>query len=143
DELGRLQPSPPEMAALVKRPETEAHMGREGKVKDRRARRRLPNQLLDRKAALHRCDRNVAERVIGEMQRHIGIEDKTGREPDLTKAWHGGSLAYRGRTGFVEAQEARERVGPNQCRSRQAAESRTAEQAAPRRLARLVKAALN
>src|SRR5271166_82095 len=35
------------------------------------------------------------------------------------------------------------RVGPNQCRSRQAAESRTAEQAAPRRLARLVNAGLN
>ena len=110
DELGRLQPRPPEMAPLVERPEAEAHMGRERKVKDRRARRRLPNELLDRKAALHRGDRNVAERVIGEMQRHIGIEDEAGREPDLTKAWHGGSLAYWGRTGFVKASERENRV---------------------------------
>ena len=90
DELGRLQPRPPEMAPFVERPEAEAHMGQERYIEKRRARRRLPNELLDRKAALHRRDRNVAERVIGEVQRHIGIEDKTSREPDLTKAWHAG-----------------------------------------------------
>ena len=41
---------------------------------------------------VHRLDRDVAERVIGEMQRHIGEEDEAGREPDLAKAGHCGSI---------------------------------------------------
>ena len=84
DELGRLEPRPSELSPFIERPEAKSHMGRERNIKDGDPRRRLPNQLLDREAAFHRADGNVAKRVIGEMQRHVGIEDKTGREPDLT-----------------------------------------------------------
>jgi hypothetical protein len=92
DKLGRLESRPTESAPLVKRPEAEAHMGQKRSVEDHGARRRLPDQLLDSEAALHRVNRNVAERVIGEMQRHIDIKDEPGREPDLAKAWHCGSI---------------------------------------------------
>ena len=61
-------------------------------VEDRRARQRLPDQLLDGEAALHCVNRNVAERVIGEMQRHIDVKDEAGRESDLAKAGHCGSI---------------------------------------------------
>ncbi len=71
NELGRLESSPAESAPLVKRPEAEAHMGQKRSVEDHGARRGLPDQPLDSEAALHCADRNVAERVIGEMQRHI------------------------------------------------------------------------
>jgi hypothetical protein len=61
-------------------------------VKDHGARQRLPDQFLDGEAALHCADRNVAERVIGEMQRHINKEHESGREAGLAKAGHCGSL---------------------------------------------------
>ena len=67
-------------------------MRQERKVEDHRARERLPDQRLDDEAALHRADRNVAERVIGEMQRHIEEKDEAGYEPDLAKAGHCGFL---------------------------------------------------
>ena len=92
DELGRLESRPAESAPLVERPEAEAHMRQKRNVEDRRARQRLPDQLLDGEAALHCANRNVAERVIGEMQRHIDVKDEAGREPDLAKAGHCGSI---------------------------------------------------
>ena len=61
-------------------------MGQKRGVQDRRARRRLPNQFLDSEPALHCADRNVAERVIGEMQGDIDIKHEPGGEPDLAKA---------------------------------------------------------
>src|SRR3984957_3728503 len=61
-------------------------------VEDRRARQRLPDQLLDGEAALHCVNRNVAERVIDEMQRHIEVKDEAGRESDLAKAGHCGPI---------------------------------------------------
>ena len=91
-ELGRLEPGPAETAPRKKRPEAQAHVGEERQIKDRRARRRAPNQLLNDNAVLHRLDRNVAERVIGEMQRHINEKNEAGREPDLAKAGHCGSI---------------------------------------------------
>jgi hypothetical protein len=92
DKLGRLESSPTESAPLVERPEAEAHMGQKRSVEDYGARQRLPDQFLDSEAALHCANRNVAERVIGEMQRHIDIKDEPGREPDLAKAGHCGSI---------------------------------------------------
>ena len=99
----RLEPGPAEMAPRVERPEAEAHVGEERQIKDRRARRRPPDRLLDDNAVLHRFDRNVAERVIGEMQRHIGEENEAGREPDLAKAGHCGSIGAMAEKGSTEA----------------------------------------
>src|SRR5580700_859976 len=59
DELGRLKSRPAESAPLVERPEAEAHMGQKRNVEDQGAWRRLPDQLLDCEAALHRANRNV------------------------------------------------------------------------------------
>src|ERR1700727_3307616 len=67
-------------------------MRQQGSVEDRPTRHRLPDQLLDGEAALHCVNRNVAERVIGEMQRHIDVKDEAGRESDLAKAGHCGSI---------------------------------------------------
>ena len=67
-------------------------MGEERRIKDSRARRRLPDRLLEEKAFVHGFDRDIAERVIGEMQRHIDEKDEAGREPDLAKAGHCGSI---------------------------------------------------
>ena len=91
-ELRRFEPGPAEMTPRIERPEAEAHMGEERHIKDHRAGRRLPDRLLDDEAVLHRFDRNVAERVIDEMQRHIGEKNEAGREPDLAKAGHCGSI---------------------------------------------------
>ena len=38
-------------------------------------------------APLHRADRNVAERVIGEMQRDVGEEDEAGRRAGSGEGW--------------------------------------------------------
>ena len=90
-ELGRFEPGPAETASRIERPEAEAHVGEEREIEDRRAGRRLPDRLLNEKAAFQRFGRDVAERMIGEMQRHIGEENEAGREPDLAKAGHGGA----------------------------------------------------
>src|SRR5580692_7367162 len=92
DELGRLKSRPAESAPLVERPEAEAHMGQKRNVEDQGAWRRLPDQLLDCEAALHRANRNVAERVIDEMQRNIDIKHEAGCEPGLAKAGHCASI---------------------------------------------------
>ncbi len=78
DELGRLEPGPAEPAPLIERPEAEAHVRQSRKIQDRRAGRRLPDRLLDDKTPLHRVYGDVAERVIGEVQRHIEVKDEAG-----------------------------------------------------------------
>src|ERR1700722_6184928 len=141
DKLGRLESSPTESAPLVKRPEAEAHVGQKRNVKDHSARRRLPDQLLDSEAALHRANRNVAERVIGEMQRHIDVKHEPGREPDLAKAGHCGSIcaiaaksSSAGSLWFNPRHELRSyrfRSGPSRPPGRREGSARGAERATP------------
>ena len=61
-------------------------MGEQRRIKRERARHGLPDQLLHPQALLHRRDGDVAERVVEEMQRHIGEEDEPAGEADLTDA---------------------------------------------------------
>ena len=86
DELGRLEPRPAELPPLVESPEAKAHMDQERAVEKDRAGRRLPQQLLEREPHFHRIDRNVAERMVGEVQRHIGEEHKPARKPHPANA---------------------------------------------------------
>src|SRR6185437_16975063 len=65
-ELGRLEPRPAEPAPLIERPEPKAHMGEKRDIEGNRAWARVPDRLLEDKAALHCVKRNVAERVIEE-----------------------------------------------------------------------------
>ena len=60
-------------------------------IEDRPARQRLPDRWSARPLSIA-LDRNVAERMIGEMQRHIDKKQEPGREPDLAKARHCGSI---------------------------------------------------
>ena len=86
NELRRLEACPAELPPFVERPEAEAHVGQERRIKRERARHGLPDQLLHPQALLHRRDGDVAERVVEEVQRHIGEEDEPAGEADLADA---------------------------------------------------------
>ena len=77
------------------------HVDRQRRIEGDRSRRGLPDSLLDREAALHRGDRDVAERVMSEMQRHIGKQNQTRNKSNLPNIGcaHGARLRRRG-TGW-------------------------------------------
>ena len=84
--LRRFHAGPAEMTPLVEGPEPKGHVDRNCRIENDCARDRLPNPFLDLEPILHRLDRNVAERVIGEMQRHIGKQNEAGHESNLPNA---------------------------------------------------------
>ena len=68
-------------------------MDRQRCIEHDRAGRRLPDPFLDDEAFFHRGDRDVAERVIDEMGRHIDEQHEAGDEPNLPQAGARGNRA--------------------------------------------------
>jgi hypothetical protein len=76
-----LDPTHPQTAADVERPEGEREVDREGAVECDGADRAAPDPFLHDGAAFHRLPRDVAQAVIEKMQEHIRKHHQAAGQP--------------------------------------------------------------
>src|SRR5229473_5275978 len=82
-EAHTLDPTHPQMAADVDRPEGQREVDRERTVEHHGADPTAPDHFRRHSALLHRLEGDVAQAVIEKMQEHIGKQNEAAGQPEL------------------------------------------------------------